>query len=145
MRSALETDVGRGEYQPHSRVTFGAYAETWIDSYTGRTSRGFRDETRDEYRTRLARDAKPFLGKMPLFHTLRHTCATTLFRRGLNAKQAQLWLGHSSPSFTIATYVHLLPDDLPQVDVVATGGNQVGTRPAETGRNQTEGVNAESA
>ena len=47
------------------------------------------------------------------FHTFRHTCATMLFRHGLNAKQAQMWLGHHSPAFTLATYVHLLPDDLP--------------------------------
>jgi integrase len=46
-------------------------------------------------------------------HTLRHTCATMLFRNGANAKQVQLWLGHHSPAFTLATYVHLLPDDLP--------------------------------
>jgi hypothetical protein len=49
-------------------------------------------------------------------HTLRHTCATTLFRRGLNAKQVQVWLGHHSPAFTLATYVDLLPDDLPDAD-----------------------------
>ena len=47
------------------------------------------------------------------FHTFRHTCATMLFRHGLNAKQVQTWLGHHSPAFTLATYVHLLPDDLP--------------------------------
>jgi integrase len=47
------------------------------------------------------------------FHTFRHTCATVLFRHGLNAKQAQMWLGHHSPAFTLATYVHLMPDDLP--------------------------------
>ena len=47
------------------------------------------------------------------FHTFRHTCATILFRHGRNAKQVQMWLGHHSPSFTLATYVHLLPDDLP--------------------------------
>ena len=46
-------------------------------------------------------------------HTLRHTCATTLFRNGLNAKQVQLWLGHHSPAFTLAVYVHLSADDLP--------------------------------
>ncbi|MEP6910630.1 MAG: site-specific integrase [Actinomycetota bacterium] len=46
-------------------------------------------------------------------HTPRHTAATILFRRGLNAKQVQMWLGHHSPAFTLATYVHLLPDDLP--------------------------------
>jgi integrase len=47
------------------------------------------------------------------FHTFRHTSATMLFRHGLNAKQVQMWLGHHSPAFTLATYVHLLPDDLP--------------------------------
>lgn len=50
------------------------------------------------------------------FHTLRHSCASILFRRGLNAKQVQVWLGHHSPAFTLATYVHLLPDDLPAPD-----------------------------
>src|SRR5215831_16313706 len=50
------------------------------------------------------------------FHTFRHTCATILFRHGLNAKQVQMWLGHHSPAFTLATYVHLLPDDLPDAD-----------------------------
>ena len=48
------------------------------------------------------------------FHSFRHTAATSLFRAGLNAKQVQLWLGHHSPAFTLATYVHLLPDDLPE-------------------------------
>jgi integrase len=46
-------------------------------------------------------------------HTLRHTCASILFRRGFNAKQVQAFLGHHSPAFTLATYVHLLDDDLP--------------------------------
>ncbi len=50
------------------------------------------------------------------FHTFRHTCATMLFRHGLNAKQVQMWLGHHSPAFTLSTYVHLLSDDLPSVD-----------------------------
>jgi hypothetical protein len=37
-----------------------------------------------------------------------------LDRRGLNAKQVQVWLGHHSPAFTLETYVHLLSDDLPE-------------------------------
>jgi integrase len=79
------------------------------------------------------------------FHTLRHTCGTILFRQGLNAKQVQLWLGHHSPAFTLATYVHLLPEDIPLVDVLAQGGNQVGTRPAETSREAAAEAEAESA
>jgi integrase len=65
------------------------------------------------------------------FHTFRHTCATTLFRSGLNAKQVQMWLGHHSPAFTLARYVHLLPDDLPDptfLDRVTERPRAEGTR-----------------
>jgi hypothetical protein len=68
------------------------------------------------------------------FHKLRHTCATELFRRGLNAKQVQVWLGHHSPAFTMATYLHLLSDELPDSPFGGEGGNQVGTRPTESHR-----------
>jgi integrase len=50
----------------------------------------------------------PWIG----FHTFRHTCASMLFDRGRNAKQVQRWLGHHSPAYTLATYVHLLEDEL---------------------------------
>jgi integrase len=66
-------------------------------------------------------------------HTLRHTCATRLFRNGANAKQVQHWLGHHSPAFTLATYVHLLPDDLPDpafMDALG-GGNKGATSRAD--------------
>ena len=43
-----------------------------------------------------------------------------LFRHGLNAKQVQVWLGHHSPAFTLATYVHLIPDDLPDPSFLDT-------------------------
>jgi integrase len=46
------------------------------------------------------------------FHTLRHTCASRLFAAGRNAVQVQRWLGHHSPAFTLARYVHLLDGDL---------------------------------
>jgi integrase len=55
------------------------------------------------------RAAVPWVG----LHTLRHTAATLLFRSGWNAVQVQKFLGHHSPAFTLAAYVHLLPDDLP--------------------------------
>jgi integrase len=83
------------------------------------------------------------------FHTLRHTYASMLFRSGWNAKHVQMVLGHHSPAFTLATYVHLMPDDLPEpafpslldpedVDVSAAetvppnsqSARRVGTRPA---------------
>lgn len=50
----------------------------------------------------------PWIG----FHVLRHTCATLLFAEGRNAVQVQRWLGHHSPAFTLATYIHLLDNDL---------------------------------
>jgi integrase len=46
------------------------------------------------------------------FHTFRHTCASMLFAEGRNAVQVQRWLGHHSPAFTLARYVHLLDGDL---------------------------------
>lgn len=39
-----------GDRRPASRVTFGEYFEGWIESYAGRTSRGFSETTRPEYR-----------------------------------------------------------------------------------------------
>ncbi|MBA2764160.1 MAG: tyrosine-type recombinase/integrase, partial [Thermoleophilaceae bacterium] len=49
------------------------------------------------------------------FHTFRHTCASRLFVSGWNAVQVQKFLGHSDPGFTLRTYVHLLPEDMPEV------------------------------
>ncbi len=56
------------------------------------------------------------------WHTLRHTCGSILFRHGANAKQVQVWLGHHSPAFTLAVYVHSLPEDAPDaqfMDIIA--------------------------
>jgi len=47
-----------------------------------------------------------------------------VLRAGWNAKQVQIVLGHHSPAFTLATYVHLIPDDLPDpgfLDDLTTG------------------------
>jgi integrase len=46
------------------------------------------------------------------FHAFRHTCASLLLDEGRNVKQVQRWLGHHSAAFTLATYVHLLPDEI---------------------------------
>ena len=63
-----------------------------------------------------------------------------LFRNGLNAKQVQMWLGHHSPAFTLATYVHLVTDDLPDPSfldtLTAAGGNKVATGAPEIGRDR---------
>jgi integrase len=80
-------------------------------------------------------------------HTLRHTAATLLFRRGWNAVQVQKFLGHHSPAFTLATYVHLLPDDLPEpafMDALtAVGGNKGATKAPEKGRDRQAVASAE--
>ena len=70
----------------------------------------------------------PWIG----WHTLRHTCGSVLFRHGANAKQVQHWLGHHSPAFTLAVYVHLLPDDAPDaafLDTVAPIDASAGSPP----------------
>jgi integrase len=58
------------------------------------------------------------VGDWPSFHTMRHSCATQLFRTGWNAPQVARFLGHSDAGFTLRTYVHLLDDDLPTNDVL---------------------------
>jgi integrase len=73
-------------------------------------------------------------------HMLRHTAATMLFTNEANAVQVQRALGHHSPAFTLATYVHLLDEDMFEPDFwddfgQPEGGNTVATQPTETDRN----------
>lgn len=60
------------------------------------------------------RSFKPLLKKAGLppirFHDLRHTCATLLLSKDVNAKVVSEMLGHSSISVTLDIYSHLLPD-----------------------------------
>lgn len=48
-----------GEKRPKSRVRFGTYFPKWIKSYAGRTSRGFSESTRREYRRPIETHAVP--------------------------------------------------------------------------------------
>ena len=48
---------------------------------------------------------------LPL-HSARHSVATNLMAQGANPKAVQMLLGHSSPAYTLATYVHPQVDDL---------------------------------
>jgi hypothetical protein len=66
LKASLTTDVARGEYRSVSSVRFCDYWPEWIDSYSGRTSRGFRENTRAEYRRDLEREAAPYFGRMRL-------------------------------------------------------------------------------
>jgi integrase len=66
-KSARATDIERGEFVERSRVTLHVYAAEWIDRYQGRGRRGFRENTRDEYRELLTRCAlKRFPESLPL-------------------------------------------------------------------------------
>jgi integrase len=82
------------------------------------------------------------------FHTLRHTCATMLFRNGWNAVQVQKFLGHADPGFTLRTYVHLLPEDLPEaafLDAITSRvGNTRAIRPSENAREEAGTLAAET-
>jgi hypothetical protein len=75
LKATLTADVKRGEYQAVSKVPFIEYAQEWVETYAGRTSRGFREVTRDDYRRRLGLDTKgnpagegavSFFGRTPL-------------------------------------------------------------------------------
>ncbi|MGN1339812.1 MAG: tyrosine-type recombinase/integrase [Oscillospiraceae bacterium] len=48
-------------------------------------------------------------------HTLRHTCASLLIRKGVDVKIISEMLGHSSVSFTYNTYIHLLEEEKAKV------------------------------
>jgi integrase len=41
----------------------------------------------------------------------RFAIASTLLSRGVSVKAVADWLGHASPTFTLATYAHLMPAD----------------------------------
>ena len=75
------------------------------------------------------------------FHSFQHTCGTMLFRDGWNAKQVCMFLGHTDPGFTLRTYIHLLNDDLPEPQVLASaGGNKGATGATETDRSAVDAI-----
>src|SRR4051812_21255636 len=51
-----------GDKRPSTRVRFEDYFREWIDSYAGRTERGFSETTRPEYRRPIERLALPRWG-----------------------------------------------------------------------------------
>jgi len=52
-KAARHTDIGRGEFEQQSRLSLEGYARDWIERYHGRGRRGFREDTRDDYRRQL--------------------------------------------------------------------------------------------
>jgi integrase len=43
-------------------------------------------------------------------HDLRHTAATTLLVAGVDVRTTAGVLGHASPTITLSTYAHLMPN-----------------------------------
>jgi len=66
IKAQIRTDSARGEFRPRANAPFDGYAIEWIDNYTGRTSRGFKKTTRQDYKRDLERHAIPFFGSMQL-------------------------------------------------------------------------------
>ena len=56
-KRAHEADVARGEFAAAARETLHEYARSWVERYQGNGRRGFREETRHEYRGLLERYA----------------------------------------------------------------------------------------
>ena len=53
------------------------------------------------------------------FHALRHTAASRWLAAGVSLAVVSRLLGHADPGFTLRTYVHALPSDLPRGEVLA--------------------------
>jgi integrase len=62
-RAARTTDVQRGEHTERSRVTLHEYATEWVERYHGKGRRGFRENTRDEYRRVLGVKVLPYFAE----------------------------------------------------------------------------------
>ena len=56
--------------------------------------------------------------KGPASHSLRHSCARHWLQSGLNVNAVSAWLGHSSPTLTLDTYLVLAPETLGDISEV---------------------------
>jgi hypothetical protein len=69
LKSKRIADAREGVDNPTSRLLFSAYALDWIDRYPGRGRRGFREQTRKDYRRDLDQYAIPFLRASSTTHS----------------------------------------------------------------------------
>lgn len=60
LKAARTADIARGEFEERSRVKLHDYAREWVERYQGKGRRGFRENTRHEYRRVLQRDILPY-------------------------------------------------------------------------------------
>ena len=63
LKAARNADVARGEFQTPTKITLREFLTEWIDRYTGNGKRGFRENTREEYRRLLNRYAHRYFGE----------------------------------------------------------------------------------
>jgi integrase len=62
-----ETDRDRGELQERTTVTLLSFLDEWVERYRGQGRRGFRENTREEYRRLIANYAKRYFpGRLKL-------------------------------------------------------------------------------
>jgi integrase len=61
LKAKRESDAREGVDHPQARLSFAAYALDWIGRYPGRGRRGFREQTRRDYKRDLEVYAIPFL------------------------------------------------------------------------------------
>ncbi|WP_258945877.1 tyrosine-type recombinase/integrase [Lentzea californiensis] len=54
-------------------------------------------------------------------HNLRHLYASVLLDGGESIKTVSELLGHADPAFTLATYTHLIPENIPRTKGVIDG------------------------
>ncbi|TMK99514.1 MAG: hypothetical protein E6G34_02960 [Actinobacteria bacterium] len=70
LKSERITDANRGELEERSTVKLHEYVGEWIDRYQGTGRRGFRDETRSEYRGLLNKYALRYFAKDTLLRAV---------------------------------------------------------------------------
>jgi len=66
LKASLAADIARGDYRDVSGVRFDEYAREWCRTDKGRTGRGIRETTLEEYRKDLEIDVIPFFGRTRL-------------------------------------------------------------------------------
>jgi integrase len=65
-KAARITDALRGELEERPKLKLREYAREWVERYQGTGKRGFREETRDEYRALLEKYALRYFGPATL-------------------------------------------------------------------------------
>ena len=91
--AAVKTDARRGDVTAEPSTPFDAYARLWVETCPGRTEKGLREETRDEYRKVLERHAIPY------FH---RQCINTITPADVKAFAAHVACGRGRNTVRLA-------------------------------------------